>query len=82
MEKAYDSIMTLQMAFFPEYSLYNIREKVNFVFVYKDDCVADKEQESKSFKDIFTVEKTEFMRQIHPMMFGSFSSCKTEEFVI
>lgn len=98
-EKAYDSIMTLQMAFFPNYSIHDMRKKVTLVFVYNNDGIIEKEQDSASFdnlknklknlsgskteilfdldiykdvlyKDVVTVEKTEFMNCIHPIIFG------------
>lgn len=50
--KAYDSIMTLQMAFFPEYSLDEIKEKVNLVVVYNNEGVVEKEQASRAFDSI------------------------------
>lgn len=44
-EKAYDSIMTLLFAFFPEYSLEELRNKVSLVFVYNNEkdseCVSN-----------------------------------------
>lgn len=98
MEKAYDSIMTLQMAFFPNYSLNDMKEKVSLVFVYNNDGIVEKEEYSECFdkfknklselsgekdnilfnleiykgilyKDVFTVEKVDFMNKIYPMIF-------------
>lgn len=47
--KAYDSIMTLQMAFFPQYSIEQLKDRTVMVVVYNDDGVIEKEQESKAF---------------------------------
>lgn len=48
-QKAYDSIMTLQLAFFPELSLNDLKTRVVLLVVYNDDGIAEKEQDSKSF---------------------------------
>lgn len=48
-QKAYDSIMTLQLAFFPEYSLNDLKKKVVLVVVYNDNGIVEKEQDSASF---------------------------------
>ena len=37
-EKAYDSIMTLLFAFFPEFSLEDVKSKVSLVFVYNNEA--------------------------------------------
>ena len=48
-EKAYDSIFTLQLAFFPNWSLEELKKRVSLIFVYNDDGVIEKEQESAAF---------------------------------
>ncbi len=51
-EKAFDSIMTLQVAFFPNFSIEDLRKKVNLIFVYNNEGVAEKELESPYFDKI------------------------------
>lgn len=51
-QKAYDSIMTLQMAFFPEYSLEDLKAKVVLIVIYNDDGIVEKEQHSIFFNEI------------------------------
>lgn len=51
-QKAYDSIMTLQMGFFQQYSLNDLKEKTILICVYNDEGVIEKEQESISFNNI------------------------------
>lgn len=48
-QKAYDSIMTLQMAFFPEFSLEELKMRVVLIVVYNDAEIVEKEQDSVSF---------------------------------
>lgn len=48
-QKAYDSIMTLQLGFFPRFSLNDLKEKVVLIVVYNDDGIVEKEQDSVSF---------------------------------
>lgn len=48
-EKAYDSIMTLQMAFFQNFSLDDLKERVVLIIIYNDAGVVEKEQDSVSF---------------------------------
>lgn len=99
-QKAYDSIMTLQMAFFPELSLDELKMRVMLIVIYNDDGIVEKEQESVSFdafkrklcslsksqnkilfgleifrgilyKDIWTLEKQEYIETMHNMIFGT-----------
>ena len=48
-QKAYDSIMTLQLAFFPDLSINDLKERVVLIVVYNDNGIIEKEQESVSF---------------------------------
>lgn len=97
--KAYDSIMTLQLAFFPQYSLEDIRQKVFLIFIYNNEGVIEKEEESAAFdafkskllqfsentqdilfgldiykgvlyKDVWTIDKTEFMSTKYSLLFS------------
>lgn len=51
-EKAFDSLITLQVAFFPHYSIDELRKKVDLVFVYNDEGVVEKELASPYFDKI------------------------------
>lgn len=48
-QKTYDSIMTLQMAFFPKLSLDELKMRVVLVIIYNNDGIVEKEQDSVSF---------------------------------
>ena len=49
-QKAYDSIMTLQMVFFPNLSLNELKTRVVLIIIYNDDDgIVEKEQDSISF---------------------------------
>ena len=48
-QKAYDSILTLQMAFFPEFSLDELKTRVVLIVIYNDAGIVEKEQDSVSF---------------------------------
>lgn len=48
-QKAYDSIMTLQMAFFPKFSLDELKTRVVLLVIYNDAGIVEKEQDSVSF---------------------------------
>lgn len=67
--KAYDSIMTLQIAFFSEYSLNDIKEKVNLVVVYNDEGIVQKEQSSTAF-DSFKEKMYSFAGNNEEILFG------------
>lgn len=98
-EKAYDSIMTLMFAFFPEYSLNDIKNKVTLVVVYNNEIGAESIPKSEAidkmkrklqgfsdgnrnilfeleiykdvlYKDIYTVDKSEFIAGTHEMIFA------------
>ena len=49
-QKAYDSIMTLQMAFFPQFSLDELKKRVVLIVIYNNDGIVEKEQDSASFE--------------------------------
>lgn len=62
-QKAYDSIMALQMAFFPKFSLDELKKRVVLVVIYNDAGIVEKEQNSVSFEalksKLFDLSKSE-----------------------
>ncbi len=68
-QKAYDSIMTLQMAFFPEFSLEELKMRVVLIVVYNDAEIVEKEQDSVSF-DAFKKKLADLSKSQNKILFG------------
>ena len=67
--KAYDSIMTLQMAFFPELSLDELKMRVVLIVIYNNDGIVEKEQDSISF-DAFKSKLSSLSKSQNEILFG------------
>ena len=68
-QKAYDSIMTLQMAFFPKLSLNELKMRVVLIVIYNDAGIIEKEQDSVSF-DAFKRKMSDLSKSQNKILFG------------
>lgn len=68
-QKAYDSIMTLQMAFFPKLSLDELKKRVVLIVIYNDAGIVEKEQDSVSF-DAFKSKLSGLSKSQNKILFG------------
>ena len=67
-QKAYDSIMTLQMAFFPKLSLDELKMRVVLIIIYNDAGIVEKEQDSVSF-DAFKRKLSDLSKSRNKILF-------------
>lgn len=68
-EKAYDSIMTLQMAFFSNLSLDELKKRVVLIVIYNDAGIVEKEQDSASF-EAFKSKMSDLSKSQNKILFG------------